>query len=290
MSRTLSLGIVLAVLVAYALSQASTLAKPILMAKAPSWKEVERLISEQKYSSALEGAQARLSAARNSGDEDEWARSLIKVVQLETGLHGYETAVRFLREQPWPKGPIPNAALSLFYAQSLITYANAYSWEIRQREKVESKAPVDLKAWTLEQIYTEANRSFEALWNRRAELGKTPLKAFAEYLTVNDYPPGIRDSLRDGITYLWVQFLADTSAWRPEQSNEIFRLPLAELIRGNPEQSRKVHLADPAVHPLIRIAALLDDLEAWHAERSQPQAALEARLERVCWHGARSTE
>ena len=260
------------------------------MAKVPSWKEIDRLISEQKYSAALDGAQTRLSVARDSGDEDEWARALIKVVQLETGLHGYETSVRFLREQPWPNGVVPNAALSLFYAQSLVTYANAYSWEIRQREKVESRGPVDLKAWTLEQIYTEANRTFEALWNRRAELGKTPLTAFAEYLTPNNYPPGIRDSLRDGITYLWVQLLADTSAWRPEQSNEIFRLPLPELIRGNPEQSRKVHLADPAVHPLIRIAALLDDLEAWQAERNQPQAALEARLERVRRLSASFTE
>src|SRR5262249_5690409 len=124
MSRTRALRIVLAGLVAYALSQAPTAAKPISMAKAPSWKEIGRLISEQKYGAALDGAHARLSAARQGGDEDEWARTLIKVVQLETGLHGYETAVRFLREQPWPKGPIPSAALSLFYAQSLITYAS----------------------------------------------------------------------------------------------------------------------------------------------------------------------
>ena len=60
MSRTFTLGFVLAGLVAYALGQAPTAAKPISMAKVPSWKEIDRLISEQKYSAALDGAQARL--------------------------------------------------------------------------------------------------------------------------------------------------------------------------------------------------------------------------------------
>ena len=33
-----------------------------------------------------------------------------------------------------------------------MNYAHAYSWEIGQRERVESKGAVDLKAWTREQI------------------------------------------------------------------------------------------------------------------------------------------
>ena len=50
-------------------------------------------------------------ATRRSG-----RAALIREVQLRTGLHGYETAVRFLKEEPWPKGLLSRAALELFYA------------------------------------------------------------------------------------------------------------------------------------------------------------------------------
>ena len=52
------------------------------------------------------------------------------------------------------------------------------------------------------------------------------------------------------------------------------------LLAGQaPRASTK--LADPAVHPLLKIGAVLDDLEAWHAAQHEPEAALEVRLERV---------
>lgn len=63
--------------------------------------------------------------------------------------------MRFLREEPWPKGLLPRTALQLFYAQTLVTYTQAYGWEVRQRERVASSSPVDLKSWTYEQIFFE---------------------------------------------------------------------------------------------------------------------------------------
>jgi hypothetical protein len=69
--------------------------------------------------------------------------------------------------------------------------------------------------------------------------------------------------------------------WSPAESNEVFRLDLAALIEGDPESSAKLDLADASVHPLLKIGALLDDLEAWHEDSNRSEAALEARLERL---------
>src|SRR6476660_8718802 len=106
------------------------------------WKEIDRLVSEQKLEEAAASVARIRQAARERGDETEWTRALIREVQLRTGLHGYETAVRFLKEEPWPKGLLSRTALELVYAQSLVNYFHAYSWEIQQRERVESAGPL----------------------------------------------------------------------------------------------------------------------------------------------------
>ncbi len=245
------------------------------------WSEVERLISEQKFQAAAERTAELKTAAREAGEEEEWTRALIKEVQLRTGLHGYETAVRFLRDEEWPEAPLYRAVLHLFYGRSLSTYNQAYSWEIGQRERVETGDEVDLKAWTQDQIAAEAQRAYLEVWKTRGEWGAESLGELAEYVEQNDYPARIRGTLRDAVTYLWVELLADTSLWRPEQSNEIFRLDAGALVAGGDPAADAPPLADPAVHPLVKIGAILDDLEAWHGASGRPEAAFEARLERL---------
>jgi len=251
------------------------------MSPNPSWKEIDRLISEQKYQAALERVDELLAEAREDGDEAEWTRAIVRHVQLETSLHGYETAVRFLREEPWPEGAQHRLVLDLFYAHSLVTYLRSYSWEIRQRERTVSLEEVDLKAWTLEQIVTEAHRAYRRVWDGREAWGAESLGELGEYLEQNNYPPRIRGTLRDAVTYLWVEFLSDTSLWRPEHSNELFRLDLEELLEAGEDEAAETELTSPDVHPLAKIDALSSDLETWHEMAERPEAAFEARLERI---------
>jgi hypothetical protein len=249
-------------------------------AAAADWKEIDRLVSEQKLEEAAAAVARRRQAARARGDETEWTRALVRETQIRIGLHGYETAVRFLRDEPWPKGLLSRTALELYYAQALVTYFHAYSWEIQKRERVETSAAVDLKAWTGAQISGEAVKAYARLWQDREALGREDVKALSEFLEVNDYPGAVRGTLRDAVTYLFVSLLADTSGWTPEQSNEVFRLDLAALLASGAPQ-RSLRPDDDTRHPLVRLVAVLDDLEAWHARRGDRQAALEARLERL---------
>ena len=245
------------------------------------WNEIERLIGEQKFEAAAGAVDAIRLAAEKRGDEEEWTRALVKETQLRIGLHGFETAVRFLKDSAWPKGALHAAVLDLFYAHSLVTYLQGYSWEIGQREKVETNGAVDLKAWTREEIFTAAQRAYLDAWDRRAQLGTEPESRLSEYIQANTFPAGVRGTLRDAISYLFVELLADTSNWRPDQSNEIYALDLAALLKSGASAASAVKLDDPAVHPLVKLCAILDDLESWHADRGEAAAALEARLERV---------
>jgi uncharacterized protein YfaS (alpha-2-macroglobulin family) len=269
-----------------ALAAAGALARPFfddarVTGGASTWKEVERLVSEQKLEEASKRVAKIREAARAGGDEANEAKALVREVQLRTALHGYETSVRFLKDQPWPKGLLPRTALRLFYAQSLVTYARAYAWEIGQRERVASTGAVDLKAWTREEIAAEAVRAYAEIFRDRESLGNAKVAALDEFLAPNNYPKGIRDTLRDATSYLFVALLSDTTFWRPEQSNAVFALDRESLVAGDPAASRLVALESAAVHPLVKVGAVLDDLESWHAGRGEREAALEARLERL---------
>ncbi len=123
-----------------------------------TWNDVDRLISEQKFEAASKAVTAIRERAREDGDADDWTRALVEETKLRMALHGYETAVRFLRTEPWPEDAVSQAVLELYYANSLATYAHVYSWEIRQRERVETAGELDLKKWDLEQIVEEADR------------------------------------------------------------------------------------------------------------------------------------
>lgn len=256
-------------------------ARPVDPAKVLAWERIQALIEEQKFQEALQATDDRLELAKGQRNEQEWTRALVQATQLQVGLHGYETAVRALMEQPWPSAPLHRATLHLFYAHSLAEYASAYQWEIRQRERVESQRKADLKAWTLDQLQEEIQRTYQEVWALREPLGNESVEVLKDYLQPNDYPRSVRGTLRDAVTYLRVQHLADTSFWRPEHQNELFRLDMPALVRAEPAWVQEINLTQPSVHPLMKIAAVLGDLEAWHASRGDQEAALEARLERL---------
>ena len=163
--------------------------KPVPKADA-SWADVDRLVKEQKYEEAAKAAETILAAAKAKGNEEDWTKALVTVTQLRIGLHGYETAVRRLREEPWPKGPMSRAQLGLLYGHSLVTYQRAYSWEIGQRERVDTKGAVDLKAWTREQILAEALKAALEVWGMREALGKEPVTAAELVLDAERLPEG----------------------------------------------------------------------------------------------------
>ncbi len=246
-----------------------------------NWDEVQRLQNEQKFEAAFDVVEAIRVRAAAKGDSPEWTRAIVEQVKLRSALHGYETAVRFLKETPWPDDEISRAVLDLYYAHALATYVHVYSWEIRQRERVETSGELDLKKWDVDQIVEESNRAFGELWARREAWGDEGIGVLARYIEQNDYPPRIRGTLRDAVSYLWTELLADTSLWRPDQSNDVFRIDFAALLVGDPAESAGLDLADPEVHPLVKIGAVLDDLEVWHESSGQPEAALEVRLERL---------
>jgi len=239
------------------------------VAMSPQWSEVADFIEKQQFEQAYNVVKDILAEGKK--DSKEHVLALVKLTQLRIALHGYETAVKDLKAAEWPKDQVAKAVLNLFYAQALRQYASQYAWEIRQRERIASSEELDLKTWTQSQIQDAIVAAYNEVWVDREAYGGIKKDALPEYLDANDYPAGIRPTLRDAISYLYASLLANSAYWSATESNEAYLLNVNDLLtpaEGSPEK-----------HPLQRISRILTDLEAWHKSQGNVGAALEARLE-----------
>ena len=245
------------------------------------WKEIDTLVENQQFEAAARLVEELREEASRDGNEELAVRALIRHVQLRTALHGFEKSVALLA--PYvdgterPESVLQRSLIDLFYAHSLVIYTDAYSWEIRQRERVDTGEALEIGSWTIDQIVVEAHRAFGRVWEQREAWGDKTIEPFEEFIAPGNHPSRIRGTLRDSMTYLWVDLLANSSLWRPEHSSQIYKLDLPGLIEG----AGDLDLSDPAVHPLRRIAFVLADLERWHLAGGRAEAASEARLERL---------
>ena len=245
---------------------------------------VEKLITEQKFEAAAAECARMREDARKSGDARLWTWTLIRESQLRTSLHGYETAVRFFKDEAWPDSPLERDMLDLFYANSLVTYYHAYSWDISRRERVEAKGPIDLKTWTRDRIFDEAWQALGRVWQDRERLAGRTAGEFPDFWSPGDYPAGVRDTLRDAVVYLLAGTLSDTTFWTPRQSNETWLVDLPGLLAKAGKTSAGSAagiLASTSVHPIEKVAALLGEHESWSRRSGRPAAALEARFQFV---------
>jgi uncharacterized protein YfaS (alpha-2-macroglobulin family) len=248
----------------------------LLTAAASTLSEVDDLINKQQFQEASKKLAPLVEEARKNKNDPEYAKLLLKETLLKLGLHGYETAVAELRGREWPKDPQSYAMVSIVYARSLKLYHEAYSWEIRKREQITKKDTFDLKTMTSDEIFEEAYKAYDKAWVMREKLGKLPRDAMSDVIQPNTFPKEVRGSLRDTLTYLFVELLNDSSGWKPTESHDSYLLNLDSLINGK----KKVSVTDVTAHPLEKISSVLTDLESWHAGRNEKNAALEARLEK----------
>ncbi len=242
----------------------------------PSWKQIESLIADQRFAEALAGVERIRAAASGAARVADWTRALLTRAELRTALGQVETGVEELRRANWPADPASRAALSLHLGQGLRDYLGTYSWEIRQRERVAGGREAGLALWSAEEIADEAVAAYAAAWRERAALGRRRAGGLPG-LVANGYPREVRGTLRDSLSYLFADLLADTSLWSPAELSRRWLLDAAALASDAPPAAAP----DAAeLHPLARLAAVLADLEAWHRAEGRPAAELEARLQR----------
>ena len=246
-----------------------------------AWPEVAKLVNDQKLAEAVSRLGDIHAKAKKSGDEPKMVLAFLRMQQLRIGLHQYESVVKAFQSEKRPADQLLNMRMSIFYAQALFNYFNAYQYEINTREKTDSGLPADLRLWTRDDINTGILKSLSQPWTMRSTLGSRRIKDFSDYITRNTFPDGVRDTMRDFATYLLVDVLAQTSLWTPTESNEKYKIGISKLTT-DPAQAASDKTPDTTVtgnlHPLAKISILLRDLEKWHLAAGRGDAAMAARV------------
>jgi len=254
-----------------------------------AWQEIKTLIDSQQYGSALKKLETwRKLLAKNDNKEKKVqsldAYLLLQEVQLKIALSQYEEAIAYLKSQTWPKDPSLNTLLGLFYAYSLQQYVQTYAHEINARPIMQNEAGqlLDkdwLKRFSKKRLVDEIKIAYQHAFENRAQLYSLPLDKFLLYIQPNNYPAGIRDTLRDAVSYAFVDFLMTRSFWSVQQIREQSLLNVAQLTHMDGSSLIKKEKSNQnGLHPLAQAAFILKDLAQWHDLNKQQNAALHAQL------------
>jgi uncharacterized protein YfaS (alpha-2-macroglobulin family) len=249
------------------------------------WKTITGLEKKQQYNAAIPIVEEILAYAKGKADGPLWAKALVKRVVLENVLHGYETSIRLLLDNPWPGETSSRALLNFYTANMLFNYYQNYSWEINRREKIGGQLPQDIKAWTGEDVFREADEHFHQAWLQRNTFGKEKVSTFPDYILAGNYPGKIRKTMRDVLVYQWVDFLRNTTTWQPQSLQEKYKLPLTELLKTPSqkpvENNESFQVRDPALHPLKKIVEILNEQHLWYEQANDPESSFEALLVKI---------
>ncbi len=246
-----------------------------------SWNRVAALADSARYEAANLVVVEILSKAQAADSAEQWARALIERTRLRSALGAPETAAHDLMSDPWPDDPLWRDVINLYFAHSLIEYYKWYSHDIRSREFVVDSESMDLKTWSSDRFSREINSAFLEVWSGREQWGNESVGIWSLFVESNSYPARIRGTLRDAVSYLWVEYLANSRFWQPGQRADDHELDLENLLAGNPPANTGSDLANPLLHPLRKISFIMADLRDWHQGLGHHEAALEAEMENI---------
>lgn len=239
------------------------------------WSAVDKLVNEQKFQAALDATKVILDKAQKDKNGLLQAEAMVRATQLEVGLGSFESAIKNFRERTWPGQADAQVLLNLYYSQALRSYSQRYRWEISRREKVESKAVVDLKAWTLQDLSFEIRKSLDTALGFNQVMQQPTSDFFKKYVTKGSYPDEIKPWFRNIVIDTAVSFFADTTYWTPTQSAEIYKVSFKTLLQ-NP-RTQRISATDLKAHPIEMVASWISENQEMLARSGKKEAALEAQ-------------
>ncbi|WP_372370857.1 hypothetical protein [Candidatus Uabimicrobium sp. HlEnr_7] len=239
----------------------------------PSWKEINSLEKKRKFQIVSEKLDLVLKNARDKNVASEWRQALIRKVANNRVRCRHKEAVTLLEQSPWPKDDISQAMLNMVYADALYSYLKDEKKEINKRSN--SSHSKDFTQWNQLQLVKAINKHYKLAYDQRQILSKLRVSDFAYCIQRDNYPGNISNTIRDFVSYAWVDFLQDHDCWNDQEYKDRFKT--AKLMITT--QKSKETIKDS--HPLLKISTLLEELYNWNDSKNKRESALEAKLEKA---------
>jgi len=263
------------VLICWALGLASGTA----VASGPDWDDFLAKMDDNLFRGALAVADSIAAESEADGDAEEWTKALVESVRLQWSLGAHESAAEHLLKNPGPQDPPWRDILALYRAHALQEYVERYDYHIRDKPTVTRLDSLDVSTWSLDRLAHRIQSELTGVWLGRDTWADRGLDDLSAFIDQNTYPARIRGTLRDAVSYLLAESLANSTLWSPRQSNGLFRLDVETLMDGDAPLPQDAWLVETGHHPLERLHLVLADLRQWHLAGGRTEAAHEAQLE-----------
>jgi len=259
-------------------SSVGVLATPVMAAA--NWTVIEQLEEQGKFADIPAQLDVIIQQARQQGANKDWRDALLLKANLGLSQNADE-ALDTLASTPWPQDQDSQLLLNLHLGAYIHQYTQRNSWEINQREKIDTDKPLTSKQKTMAQLQADAHVAFSKAYRLSLQrndpisrINTFPTKRANSYFTEGDYPKNVRGTVRDTVTYLWIDALKNTSNWQAKQTVEVNAFNVQSLL--NSPYTEAINPTDPSAHPLKVAVKLASDLEQFHRANRQPEAELEA--------------
>ena len=268
---------------------------PAQLMAAANWAAIDQLEAQGKFADIPARLDTIIQQAKQQGADKDWRDALLARTMLKFRQEP-DTSIDYLSGAAWPKDQDSQLLLNLHLASFTQQYIQRNSWDINKRELIDTDKPLMAKQKTISQLSADAHRAFSKAYRLSlkrndpiASLNSFPTKTLKGYFSEGDYPKNVRGTIRDTVTYLWIQALQNASSWTPKQSTELLGFNV-QAMTSSPYKE-PINPTDPAVHPLKAAVKLASGLEQFHRSNRQPEAELEAfrvKLETIA--AARSSQ
>ncbi|PWQ92279.1 alpha-2-macroglobulin family protein [Leucothrix pacifica] len=247
---------------------------------AANWAAIDQLEEQGKFADIPAKLDVIIQQARQQGANKDWRDALLFKASLGLSANAEET-LDTLASAPWPQDQDSQLLLNLHLGAYIQQYIQRNSWQINQREKIDTDKPLTTKQKTMAQLRADAHVAFSKAYRLSLQrndpisrINTLPTKRATSYFTEGDYPKNVRGTVRDTVTYLWIDALKDSSNWLAKQTVEAYGFNVQGML--NSPYKEAINPTDPSAHPLKVAVKLASDLEQFHRANRQPEAELEA--------------
>ncbi|MGP8216435.1 MAG: alpha-2-macroglobulin family protein [Bacteroidia bacterium] len=248
------------------------------------WKKVDSLIKDGLSKSAIEQVEMIYNKAKSDNNAPQIVKAImyrLRLVQQYQEDDIYNSIYKMnneIKTSSYPLTPMLHTMLADIYQQ----YYQRYRWKFSQRTEVVNVKLDDISTWDLKTLFDQIIKHHLLALKSADSLKRTPLNIYDDILEQGTSDViKLRPTLYDFIAHRAVDFLASEE---PDVIRPAYKFELnSENYFANFDDFAKINIPynGDSLSTKYYAIKILQDLIAFHANDDDPQALIDADLERL---------
>lgn len=254
------------------------------------WKKVDSLESNGLTKSALEVVQGIYDKSKAESNSSQFVKAIIHRMKFEQRMEEYsliKALNRLTEEAAEAKYPVKPILQSMI-AESYWQYYQNNRWRFYNRSTTVNFDNKDITTWDLKTIFDQVIKNYQASLQNADSLKRTPLNIYDEVIVKQYNSRKFRPTLYDFLAHRAVDFYMNEE---PDITRPVYKFELtSDSYFWNFRDFSKVQIDSKDTMSLKYYAIkTLQELVAFHADDTDPQALIDVDIKRLHFVKNKST-